>query len=71
MLYTKTHKSKTQFKKDQVGGCDGYGGGNETVEQVNSYKYLGSVKCSDGDCNKDILARIAMAKKRTTELKSI
>lgn len=45
--------------------------GSESVEQVDQYKYLGSIKCWNGHCERDIRARIAMALKRTLELANI
>ena len=37
---------------------------NDTVEKVKQFKYIGSIKSTDGDCSKDVNARIAMAKRR-------
>ena len=39
----------------------------EEVEQVNHFKYLGSVKTSNANCTADIKARIGMAKGRMNE----
>ena len=41
---------------------------NDPVENVKQFKYLGSLKTTDGDCSKDVNARIAMAKRRMCEL---
>ena len=41
------------------------------MEEVEEFKYLGSIKTNTGDCSKDIITRIAMAKKRTVELNNI
>ena len=35
---------------------------------LNIFKYLGSLKSSDGNCNKDTRSRIGMAKKRMLDL---
>jgi len=35
----------------------------QKVEQVNHFKYLGSIISQDGYCDKDVRCRIAMAKK--------
>ena len=43
----------------------------EQIEEVQEYKYLGSIKCGNGDCSKDIRVRIGMAKKRVLELTNI
>ena len=40
---------------------------NDPVEKVKQFKYLGSLKSTDGDCSKDVNARIAMAKRRMCE----
>ena len=40
---------------------------NDPVEKVKQFKYIGSLKSTDGDCSKDVNARIAMAK-RTNHL---
>ena len=44
---------------------------NDPVETVKHFKYLGSLKSSDGDCSKDVNARIAMAKRRMCELATL
>ena len=41
---------------------------NDPVEKVKLFKCLGSLKSTDGDCSKDVNARIAMAKRRMCEL---
>ena len=43
----------------------------EDVEQVNHFKYLGSVKTATANCTADIKARIGMAKGRMIELQDI
>ena len=45
--------------------------GQEELEEVTNFKYLGSIKSKDADCTKDINARIAMAKKRMISLSNI
>ena len=45
--------------------------GKETLNQVDTFKYLGSLITSDGKCEKDIKARIAMARTAFTEMKNI
>lgn len=37
-------------------------------ECVSSFKYLGSIKTSNGDCSKDVQACIALSKQRMIEL---
>ena len=44
---------------------------NDPVEKVRQIKYLGSLKTTDGDCSKDVNARIAMAKRRMCELTTL
>ena len=44
---------------------------NDPVEKVKHCKYLGFLKPSDGDCFKDVNARIAMAKRRMCELTTL
>ena len=45
---------------------------NGTVlEKVEHFKYLGSIKSSDGTCLKDVTTRIAMAKAKMIQLKNI
>ena len=41
------------------------------IEEVESFKYLGSVKTRFGDCSKDIKTRIAIAKRKTLDLTDI
>ena len=41
------------------------------IAEVESFKYLGSVKTRFGDCSKDIKTRIAIAKRKTLELTDI
>ena len=43
----------------------------QRIERVDAFKYLGSIKTGNGDCEKDIRARIAMEKKRTLELVNV
>ena len=45
--------------------------GTDTVEDVNKYKYLGSIKTSDGNSMMDVKTRIGMAKTKTIELVNI
>ena len=40
---------------------------NDPVEKVKQFKYLCSLKSTDGDCSKNVNARIAMAKRRMCE----
>ena len=35
---------------------------------TNKFKYLGSLKSADGNCSKDTMSRIGMAKKRMLDL---
>ena len=44
---------------------------NDPVEKVKHFKYIGSLKSSDGDCSKDVNARIAMAKRSMCELTTL
>ena len=44
---------------------------NEEIEEVDDFKYLGSVKTKNADCSKDINIRIGMAKKRMLDLNNI
>ena len=41
------------------------------IEEVESFKYLGSAKTRFGDCSKDIKTRITIAKRKTLELTDI
>ena len=43
----------------------------ETIDKVNSFKYLGAIKTSMGSCSEDVKARIGRAKKATMELDTI
>ena len=43
----------------------------ETIDKVNSFKYLGAIKTSTDSCSEDIKARIGRAKKATMELDTI
>ncbi|GFS23159.1 endonuclease-reverse transcriptase [Elysia marginata] len=42
-----------------------------SLENVDNFKYLGSIKTSDGTCTKDINTRIAMAKQGIVSLNNI
>ena len=45
---------------------------NQTVlENVDKFKYLGSIKTNDGTCTQDIKTRIAMAKQKMVEHNNI
>ena len=44
---------------------------NDPVGKVKHFKYLGSLKSADGDCSKDVNARIAMAKRIMCELTTL
>ena len=41
------------------------------LEKVDHFKYLGSIKSSDGTCLQDIKTRIAMAKQKMLQLNNI
>ena len=41
------------------------------LENVTDFKYLGSIKASDGTCTKDIKCRIDMAKQKMIQLNNI
>ena len=41
---------------------------NEPIEEVEHFKYLGSLKSADDDCSKDTRSRIGLAKKRMLNL---
>ena len=45
--------------------------GDEKVEEVEHFKYLGSVKTVDGNSTKDVKIRIGMAKAKTNKLVNI
>ena len=40
----------------------------DTIDKVNSFKYLGAIKTSMGSCSEDVKARIGRAKKATMEV---
>ena len=42
-----------------------------SLEYVNQFKYLGSIKENDGSCLQDVKVRITMAKQKTLQLKNI
>ena len=44
---------------------------NVVLENVDHFKYLGSIKVSDGTCSKDITTRISMAKQRMIQLVNV
>jgi hypothetical protein len=44
---------------------------NETVKQVDTFKFLGSYKTSTGDCTMDIKRRIGMARAKAVQLDNI
>ena len=44
---------------------------NDPVEKVNHFKYISSLKSSDGDCSIDVNARIAMPKRKMCELTTL
>ena len=41
---------------------------NERIEVVEHFKYIGSLKATDGNCSKDTRSRIGMVKKRMLDL---
>ena len=41
------------------------------LENVTDFKYLGSIKASDGTCTKDVKCRIGMAKQKMVHLNNI
>ena len=45
--------------------------GRQQLEQVQSFKFLGSYKTATGDCSKDIKIRAALAPQKATELTNI
>ncbi|GFN92395.1 RNA-directed DNA polymerase from mobile element jockey-like [Plakobranchus ocellatus] len=45
--------------------------GNEEIECVEHFKYLGSIKTDTADCSIDVNTRIGMAKKRMIDLNNI
>ena len=44
---------------------------NSSLEYVESFKYLGSVKENNGSCSKDVRTRIGMAKQKLVQLNNI
>ena len=49
--------------------CDaGVSVDDEEIEVVEHFKYIGSLKSADGNCSKDTISRIGMAKKRMLDL---
>ena len=57
------------YKNLKVGKIQSYAGVRPTkddahTEVVDHFKYLGSLKSADGNCNNDMTSRIGMAKKR-------
>ena len=61
-------KTKSMLLNDTTGTIDLEG---DTIEEVEDFKYLGSIKSRNGDCEKDIRARIAMTKQKTSQLMNI
>ena len=56
------------YKNLKVGKIQSYAGVRPTkddahTEVVDHFKYLGSLKSADGNCNNDIKSRVGMAKK--------
>ena len=45
--------------------------GGQQLEQVQSFKFLGSYKTATGDCSKDIKIQAALARQKATELTNI
>ena len=45
--------------------------GNQTVKQVNSFKYLGSMITEDGRCEVEVKTRIAIAKKTFSDMRNL
>ena len=45
--------------------------GGQQLEQVQSFKFLGSYKTATGDCTKDVKIRLALARQKATELTNI
>ena len=41
---------------------------DEQMEVVEHFKYIGSLKAADGNCSKDTISRIGMAKKIMLDL---
>ena len=57
--------SKTEGKKVEIKV------GQRQVQQVEQFKYLGSVITGDGRCSKEIKCRIAIAKQALTKNKKL
>ena len=67
LLKLNARKTKLMVVGDEnTNVCDG-----ETIDKVNSFKYLGAIKTSTGSCSEDVKARIGRAKKATMELDTI
>ena len=65
----KLNVKKTKLLKIGKMQCDsGVSVDDEEIEVVEHFKYIGSVKSADGNCNKDTRSRIGMAKKRMLDL---
>ena len=65
----KLNVKKTNLLKIGKMQCDaGVSVDDEEIEVVEHFKYLGSLKSADGNCNKDTRSRIGMAKKRMLDL---
>ena len=45
--------------------------GNELVERVNSFEYLGAVIRDDGDCSREVKRRLAIASRKLVELEKL
>ena len=57
---SKAPETPPEIKINQVG-----------LENVEHFKYLGSIKTANGTCSKDILTRIGMARQRMLQLQNI
>ena len=76
-VYTRKHSKKSQLnaKKTKVMHITGPGSQGlqqiriigTDLEDVTDFKYLGSIKASDGTCTKDIKCRIGMAKQKMVQ----
>ena len=65
----KLNVKKTKLLKIGKMQCDaGVSVDDEEIEVAEHFKYLGSLKSADGNCNKDTRSRIGMAKKRMLDL---
>jgi len=69
---------KINVKQTKVAGISRQGGRKvkilinvQKVEQVNHFKYLGSIISEDGYCEKDVRCRITMAKNAVMEKKKL